>query len=98
IGVTMPATCTPGDLFFNTSSPAGSNLFGCVTPNNWSLQGGFPSQNCWYNPAAQLLECQNASGNVFTPVQTSGAPTPNQWVDYVSPLGIPHTSQPTAAQ
>jgi len=43
IGTTLPATCTAGDLFFNTNGPPGLNLYGCVTPNTWSLQGGAPT-------------------------------------------------------
>ncbi len=40
-----PATCTVGQLFFNTSSPAGQNLFGCTTPNVWSVMGAGTSQS-----------------------------------------------------
>ena len=43
IGTTLPATCTAGDLFFNTNNSPGSNLYGCVTANTWSLQGGAPT-------------------------------------------------------
>ena len=37
-GVSLPLTCTVGDLFFSTSSPGGSNLFGCNTANTWVLE------------------------------------------------------------
>lgn len=39
-GTTLPATCSQGQLFFNTSAPAGQNFYGCSTANTWSLQGG----------------------------------------------------------
>ncbi len=39
-GATLPATCSSGDLFFNTSAPAGKNLYGCATANTWTLLGG----------------------------------------------------------
>ena len=97
-GTTLPVTCTPGSLFFKTDAPPGANLYGCGTANNWSVQGGFPSQNCWYDATAQVLQCRDAQGNVFTAVKTSTAGTTNQWVDYISPAGIPHTSQPMAGQ
>jgi hypothetical protein len=96
-GIALPATCAPGDLFFKTDAPAGSNLYGC-SANAWALQGGFPSQNCRWDATAQLLECQDTNGNTFTPVKTSAAGTPNQWVDYITPQGVAHTSQPSAAQ
>lgn len=39
-GTVLPATCSTGDLFFNTSAAAGSNLFACVSTNTWALQSG----------------------------------------------------------
>jgi hypothetical protein len=38
-GSTLPAACAMGELFFNTSAAAGSNLFACTAPNTWSLEG-----------------------------------------------------------
>jgi hypothetical protein len=38
-GTALPATCAAGELFFNTSAPAGQNLYGCSAANAWSLQG-----------------------------------------------------------
>lgn len=37
-GLTLPTVCAVGDMFFKTNAPAGQNLFGCVSPNNWALQ------------------------------------------------------------
>jgi hypothetical protein len=39
-GAVLPATCTQAQLFFETTAPAGANLFGCTSTNTWSLQGG----------------------------------------------------------
>jgi hypothetical protein len=39
-GVSLPATCSVGELFFLTSAAAGSNLYACVTANTWALEGG----------------------------------------------------------
>src|SRR5277367_1938614 len=41
MGPAVPATCGMGELFFDTASPAGQNLFGCTATNSWSqLAGG----------------------------------------------------------
>lgn len=95
-GVTLPASCAAGDLFFKTDAQPGSNLYGCSPANVWSVQGGL-SQNCQFDTTAQILKCYDGAGNLFTPVKTSIAGTPNQWVDFITPAGAPHTSQPTAA-
>jgi hypothetical protein len=93
-GTTLPTTCTAGDLFFKTDAPPGSNLYGCTAANTWSIQGGFPSQNCWFNPTTQVLDCVDTNGNIFTPVKAATAGTANQWVDYITTTGVAHTAQP----
>jgi len=37
-GGSLPANCAVGQMFFQTSAPAGANLYGCTAPNTWSLQ------------------------------------------------------------
>ena len=39
VGVTLPATCSVGDLFFKSNSALGTNLFGCAPANAWSTLG-----------------------------------------------------------
>jgi hypothetical protein len=39
-GTILPSTCSAGDLFFQTSAPAGSNLYGCASANTWAVQSG----------------------------------------------------------
>jgi hypothetical protein len=39
-GVSLPPACGVGELFFVSNAPAGSNLYACVTPNTWALEGG----------------------------------------------------------
>jgi len=39
-GTILPATCSVGDLFFQTSAPAGSNLYGCGSANSWTAESG----------------------------------------------------------
>ncbi|MGA2266997.1 MAG: hypothetical protein ABSH44_00885 [Bryobacteraceae bacterium] len=95
-GTTLPTACAVGELFFKTDATAGANLYACTATNTWSVQGGLSSQNCWYDGTDNTLKCRDASGNIYAAVKTATG-TPNQWVDYIAPTGIPHTSQPTAA-
>lgn len=37
---TAPATCTVGQLFFDTDATAGQNIYGCTATDTWTLQGG----------------------------------------------------------
>ena len=37
-GITLPATCTIGRLFFDTDATAGQNLYGCTSANTWTAQ------------------------------------------------------------
>jgi hypothetical protein len=39
-GTAVPSTCTTGQMFFLTTAPAGSNLYGCAATNSWSLESG----------------------------------------------------------
>jgi hypothetical protein len=36
VGGSLPASCVVGQLFFNSSVPAGTNVFGCTATNTWS--------------------------------------------------------------
>jgi hypothetical protein len=37
-GTGLPATCSPGDLFFKVDAPAGQNLYACTAVNTWVQQ------------------------------------------------------------
>ena len=39
-GPSLPASCSTGDLFFNTAAAAGQNLFACIASNTWAQQAG----------------------------------------------------------
>ena len=39
VGTSLPSNCTTGDLFFNSASSAGTNLFGCTPGSVWSPLG-----------------------------------------------------------
>ena len=38
-GTSLPATCSVGAMFLNTSGPAGQNVYACTAVNTWSLEG-----------------------------------------------------------
>jgi hypothetical protein len=38
-GTVLPSTCGVGEMFYLTSAPPGSNVYGCVSQNTWSLEG-----------------------------------------------------------
>ena len=40
VGTVLPATCQTGELFFNSASSAGQNLYACTATNTWTLEGG----------------------------------------------------------
>jgi hypothetical protein len=37
-GVSLPAICTPAELFFLSSAPPGGNIYACTAVNTWSPQ------------------------------------------------------------
>ncbi len=37
-GATLPVICGTGEMFFNLTAPAGSNLYGCTSLNAWTLE------------------------------------------------------------
>jgi hypothetical protein len=49
-GAALPGSCLTGEMFFLTNAIAGSNSYGCVAPNSWSLEGSAavtPLQVSW---------------------------------------------------
>jgi len=52
-GTTLPATCNPGEMFFNTANTPGQNLYTCAPANTWTqLVGGSGSTNGTVSTAA----------------------------------------------
>jgi hypothetical protein len=39
-GAVVPATCSLGEIFFNTAAIAGSNIYACTATNTWTVEGG----------------------------------------------------------
>ena len=38
-GTALPPVCSSGEMFFKTDAAPGSNVFGCVATDTWSIQG-----------------------------------------------------------
>jgi hypothetical protein len=62
-GAAIPATCAPGQMFFLTTAPAGSNVYGCEATNVWALESGGGA-----GAINQLTDavCARTSGTVAT--------------------------------
>jgi hypothetical protein len=82
VGNSVPAQCSAGELFFNTSSPAGQNIFLCQPANVWTQLNGVNANAAMVNQAntfsagttQSFLGRMDASGASATlPVQTAGA-------------------------
>ena len=39
LGAALPPACAVGEVFFNTSAPAGANIYACTAANTWTVQG-----------------------------------------------------------
>src|SRR5688572_29674801 len=39
-GTVLPASCQPAEAFLLITASAGQNVYFCLTPNVWQLQGG----------------------------------------------------------
>lgn len=92
IGTSAPATCSIGQLFFNRSSAAGSNLYGCTAANVWTLLGGAT--------LTLPLAVANGGTGTATPALVAGSNVtlsgtwPNQTINSSNPLTI-GTSTPS---
>src|SRR5277367_5045153 len=60
-GTTVPSTCSVGQLFFNTSAAAGSNLYGCVSTNTWAVLSGGGSGGSGGGSGPGICIASNAS-------------------------------------
>ena len=72
-GVTLPAQCSVGELFFNSAATPPTNLFGCVATNSWLAMGGSGSGS-----ASELPTVAGQTGRVLT---TDGALVRWQFLD-----------------
>lgn len=81
---TLPANCSVNELLLLTTAPAGSNIYACLTANNWVPQGGTPGSVTIQNDSTPV----GARGTEnFTP----GAGLVNVITDTGSRLNIQQT-------
>lgn len=71
-GTALPATCTVGQVFFDTDATAGQNVFGCTATNTWTLQSGGATNtpmNSWsyQNEAWISADIETSAALVFDP-------------------------------
>ena len=56
IGTVLPATCSVGEVFFQTNATAGLNLYGCNGVNSWSvLSAGVLSGDVTGSPSVNIV-------------------------------------------
>ena len=82
VGTALPAACTVGETFFNSSAPSGQNLYGCTATNRWSLLGS----NSWFGGGTvNTGDCAmfNSSGTI---VSAGGACGPATSVTLANPF------------
>ncbi len=79
-GSVLPASCGVGEGFFDTNTPAGSNLYLCTSQNSWTLQSGTPGPSGPTGPLG-LTGATGATGpaganGAIARVQNGGANLP----------------------
>lgn len=55
-GITLPAACNLGEMFFLTSAAAGANLYGCASANSWTLESNGSGGGSSVQSASQLSD------------------------------------------
>ena len=72
VGTALPSSCQPGELFFNSSAPAGQNLYGCAgSPPNWVLESAATASLTGATVGGVLVVVDAGSANAY-----AGCPTP----------------------
>ncbi len=69
-GTALPVTCSTGDFFFNITTPAGQNLYGCIATNVWALQS---SPSGLSDPGSNGLVLRTAPNTTSTVTAPAGA-------------------------
>jgi len=73
-GTTLPATCAVGAAYFDTSAPAGKNLYGCTSANAWTPLG---SSLLFGGGTVNAGDCAqfDSSGNIVDAGGPCGSPS-----------------------
>lgn len=77
VGVSLPATCTVGQLFFDTTGGASFGLNQCTATNTWAVigSGGTVTSVTCGSFGASWLTCTFGGSDTVTPVLAIGAAT-----------------------
>ena len=105
-GASLPAGCTIGQVFFLTSAPAGTNLYGCVAVNKWSVQGSQQGAGSTMQGTVAGMPATCSVGQTYFATDASaganlyGCSGPNTWTveggsETVASNGVRIGSRPT---
>jgi len=105
-GTTLPSTCTVGQIFFLTSAPQGTNLYGCTGVNTWSAEGGQPGANAMLQGTVASMPATCSVGQTYFATDAMaganlyGCSAPNTWTseggsETVDSNGVTVGSRPT---
>lgn len=73
-GTVLPPTCNPGEMFFKSDAPSGTNLYGCSATNVWTQEGGAPASLEPEPPAILSITDFTADHNTSTNTLTITCP------------------------
>jgi len=75
-GVTLPATCNVGEMFFLSSAAAGANLYGCAAINGWTVESGTGGSSVQNSSQLADLVASHSSSTTLVIGATCSAATP----------------------
>lgn len=88
-GNTLPATCQVGQLFFKSNAAAGSNVYGCTTQNNWTVEGSGGSGTV---TSVSVVTANGMSGTVATATTTPAITLSVGAINLATATGLPLTT------
>ena len=96
-GAILPATCTVGELFWNTTVPAGANIYGCTAPNNWTAESGSAAGLAGYTEPTTVNNLQGFPVSAAAPASGQAliwSAADNEW----EPQSVQQTAGGSGAQ
>jgi hypothetical protein len=90
VGISLPSNCTTGDLFFNSASAIGTNLFGCAPANSWSQLGNNSGGS---GNSGVSFAYDNGTANLYA----VSLPSVSSYTDGLQILILPANSNTTAS-
>jgi hypothetical protein len=68
--ITLPATCTTGDLYMDTDATSGQRIYACQSANTWALQGDGGGGGGTPSAVAPQVTTVNAGNTPYTALTT----------------------------